>query len=204
MESATQPPAKRVAVIVAHPDDETLWAGGLLLRHPEWEVFILTLNHRTDPVRAPRFHRALERYGAAGDMGDLLDGGREGALPEGLVERTILRLLPSRAFDRIVTHSPKGEYTEHVMHDEVSDAVSRLLDDGSIRTPELWHFAYDDQGGAELPQAARDADLQLPLPEPVWQEKRSIITGIYGFAEDAWETRTTPRVEAFRALAGNG
>jgi LmbE family N-acetylglucosaminyl deacetylase len=23
------------AVIVAHPDDETLWAGGLMLMHPE-------------------------------------------------------------------------------------------------------------------------------------------------------------------------
>ena len=48
---------RRVAVIVAHPDDETLWAGGLLLAHPEWTTFIATS-----------------------------------------------------------THSPKGEYTEHIMH----------------------------------------------------------------------------------------
>jgi LmbE family N-acetylglucosaminyl deacetylase len=25
----------KCAVIVAHPDDETLWAGGLMLMHPE-------------------------------------------------------------------------------------------------------------------------------------------------------------------------
>jgi LmbE family N-acetylglucosaminyl deacetylase len=203
MESANQETLKRVAVIVAHPDDETLWAGGLLLRHPEWEVFILTMNHRTDPVRAPRFHRALAHYRAAGDMGDLLDGGREGALPEGLVERTILRLLPSHAYDRVLTHSPKGEYTEHIMHDEVSDAVSRLFADGALRAPELWQFAYDDRGGADLPRAARDADLQLPLPEADWREKRRIITDIYEFPEQAWETRTTPRVEGFRTLPGN-
>jgi len=26
--------AKTVAIIVAHPDDETLWAGGTILSHP--------------------------------------------------------------------------------------------------------------------------------------------------------------------------
>jgi len=34
---------KIVAVIVAHPDDETLWAGGLLIDHPEWDVFVACL-----------------------------------------------------------------------------------------------------------------------------------------------------------------
>ena len=32
-----------ILVVSAHPDDETLWAGGLLLSHPEWEPFIVTL-----------------------------------------------------------------------------------------------------------------------------------------------------------------
>jgi LmbE family N-acetylglucosaminyl deacetylase len=32
----------RYAVIVAHPDDEVLWAGGLMLMHPDsnWTVII--------------------------------------------------------------------------------------------------------------------------------------------------------------------
>ena len=190
----------RVAVIVAHPDDETLWAGGLLLSHPEWNTFILTLNHRTDPDRGPRFHRALDRYGAKGDMGDLRDGGREDALPEGLVEKTILQLLPAHDFDLILTHSPKGEYTEHLMHDEVSDAVSKLFADGRLDARELWQFAYNDENGASLPHAARHASWRLELPESLWLAKLKIITGIYGFGPDAWETRTTPRVEGFQPV----
>jgi LmbE family N-acetylglucosaminyl deacetylase len=29
---------KNVAIIVAHPDDETLWAGGTILNHPYWRI----------------------------------------------------------------------------------------------------------------------------------------------------------------------
>jgi LmbE family N-acetylglucosaminyl deacetylase len=33
---------KNVAIIVAHPDDETLWAGGTILNHPSWKCFIIS------------------------------------------------------------------------------------------------------------------------------------------------------------------
>jgi LmbE family N-acetylglucosaminyl deacetylase len=37
---------KSVAVIIAHPDDETLWAGGIILSHPSWLWFIeIRRNH---------------------------------------------------------------------------------------------------------------------------------------------------------------
>lgn len=31
---------KTVGIIVAHPDDETLWAGGTILQHPEWRSLL--------------------------------------------------------------------------------------------------------------------------------------------------------------------
>ena len=62
-----------VAVIVAHPDDEVLWCGGLLLSHPGWTAFVACLTRGRDPDRAPRFRRVLERLGAQGAMGDLDD-----------------------------------------------------------------------------------------------------------------------------------
>jgi LmbE family N-acetylglucosaminyl deacetylase len=34
---------KSIAVIVAHPDDETLWAGGTILEHPSNDWFIVCL-----------------------------------------------------------------------------------------------------------------------------------------------------------------
>lgn len=187
----------RMAVIVAHPDDETMWACGLLLRHQDLDLTIVALNHRTDPDRAPRFQRALARYGARGDLGDLRDGGREGELPEGQVEETILHLLPRHDFDLVLTHSPRGEYTEHKFHDEVSDAVRVLLEQGRLKANEVWHFAYDDDHARSVPHPAQNASLVLPLDEGLLKAKAEIISDIYGFGPDSWERLNLPRVEAF-------
>ncbi|WP_222539359.1 PIG-L family deacetylase [Pedobacter polysacchareus] len=46
---------KKNAVIVAHPDDETLWAVGTLLDQPEWELLILCLCRKYDPDRVAEF-----------------------------------------------------------------------------------------------------------------------------------------------------
>ena len=65
---------KRAVVIVAHPDDETLWAGGTILLNRKYRWTVVTLCRRSDPDRAPKFFRVLARLGAEGKMGDLDDG----------------------------------------------------------------------------------------------------------------------------------
>jgi len=191
--------AGRVAVIVAHPDDETLWAGGLLLGHPEWAPFIITLCRGGDPDRAPRFGRALERLQARGAMGDLDDGPDQAVLASREVQAAILALLPDREFDLLLTHGPEGEYTRHRRHEEVSLAVSALLRDQELRAGTLLQFAYEDGGGAYPPRPRADAQLRIALEDAVWVRKHTLITEVYGFGEASWEARTTPRVEGFRS-----
>src|SRR4030042_2372337 len=70
----------RCAVIVAHPDDETLWAGGFILTNPEVKWTVVTICRKSDTDRAPKFFKALEELGAAGYMGDLDDGPEQSAL----------------------------------------------------------------------------------------------------------------------------
>ncbi len=189
--------AMSVAVIVAHPDDETLWAGGLILSHPEWDWFICTLCRAGDPDRAPRFGRVLERYGARGTMADLDDAPEQEPLADELVQGTVLSLLPRRFFDLVLTHGPKGEYTRHRRHEEVSRAVALLWLEKRIQAERLWMFAYEDGGKQYLPRADARAHRTDILPEDMWQEKYRIVTGIYGFGPDTWEARTTPREEGF-------
>lgn len=188
------------AVIVAHPDDETLWAGGTILAQPEVEWFILSLCRRSDVDRAPRFARALHTLQAAGRMADLDDRPEQPPLPTEQVQQAILDCLPIGRFDLLLTHGPGGEYTRHRRHEEVCRAVVALWQAEELTARELWMFAYEDGGRRYLPRPASHADRRFVLPDNIWQAKYDLITGAYGFAPDSWEARTTPRQEAFRVF----
>ena len=187
-------------VVVAHPDDETLWAGGTMLMHPDSKWTVICLCRKSDSDRAPKFQKAMERYGAHGLMGDIDDGPEQDPLLPRLVRRTLLDLLPPLRFDLVLTHGFQGEYTSHRRHQEVGAAVMALWDRGDLSSPEVWRFAYDDGEGRHLPLAIGDADVTTMLPRYIWQEKYDLITQTYGFAEDTFEAKATPKQEAFWRL----
>ena len=188
---------KAVALIVAHPDDETLWAGGMIINHPAWMCFIVCLCRGSDKDRAPKFYRVLEILKAEGVIGDLDDGPTQNPLDENELERTILELLPAQHFDLVITHNPSGEYTKHLRHEEVSRAVIKLWNLGKIVTNELWTFAYDDSHKATYPRPIENASVFKILTKRIWNRKYSLITEIYGYDPESWEAKTTPQAEAF-------
>jgi len=189
---------ERVGVIVAHPDDETLWAGGMILTHPKWQCRVLALCRGNDPGRSYGFFKALAYLGVTGRIADLDDGPEQLPLGDAEVQEMILTLLGTEnEFDLLITHGPRGEYTRHRRHEETSKAVLALWKAGGIQTGELWRFAYEDGNKAYLPRAMDEAHVVLRLPYLIWQKKQRIITQIYAFSPDSWEARTTPEVEAF-------
>jgi LmbE family N-acetylglucosaminyl deacetylase len=188
---------KNVAVVVAHPDDEILWAGGTILTRRAWRWFVAALCRGRDPDRAPKFHRVLKYLGASGGMADLEDGPEQSPLRLRDVQDVAVSLLPAQRFDLILTHAPQGEYTRHRRHEEVSRAVLALWAQGKVQAGSVWMFAYEDGGGKYPPRARTAAHRQEVLPEALWQEKRRLITEYYGFDEGSWEARAAGSVEAF-------
>jgi len=188
---------KTVVLIVAHPDDETLWAGGTILCHPSWKWFIVCLCRGSDIDRAPKFYKALKILKSDGIMGDLDDGPDQKPLREKEVEQTILDLLPPKHFDIIISHNPSGEYTRHLRHEEVSRAVIMLWNTGKISTSELWTFAYEDGNKKYYPKSVGNASIYLTLSNRIWLKKYNIITETYGFDKNSFEAQTTPRTESF-------
>lgn len=188
---------KNVAIIVAHPDDETLWAGGTILNHPMWNCFIISVCRESDTDRAPKFYKALKEFNSGGAMGDLDDGPEQIPLDEEELKDTILYLLPEKKYDLIISHNPTGEYTRHLRHEEVSKAVINLWDNRKISTDELWTFAYEDDNKKHFPCAIKNASFYHHLSQKIWQRKYTILSEIYGFGIESWELLTTPRDEAF-------
>ncbi len=189
--------SKSVALIVAHPDDETLWAGGTIMSHPSWKCFIVCLCRGSDKDRAPKFYKALKILKSEGIMGNLDDGPDQKPLDGKEVEDAILDLLPPDHFDLVISHNPSGEYTRHIRHEETSKAVIKLWHTGKISTAELWTFAYEDGNKEYYPRPVENAPVYRTLTRRIWLRKYSIITETYGFEKNSFEAETTPRSESF-------
>lgn len=123
----------RRALVVAHPDDEALWFGGLLIAEPgDWTIICCSIP-RTDPIRAWKFFDACDVLGAKGKLLPFTEA--EPSAPLGHLER--LDLAP---FDQIVTHGIVGEYG-HAHH----VAVNRYI---AARWPEkMWAGCYGKADG---------------------------------------------------------
>ena len=189
--------SRTVAIIVAHPDDEILWAGGIILNNPQWQYFITSLCRKNDEDRSAKFYKVIKILNAQGIMGNLDDESEQKPLNAIQVEQKILDLLPNKHFDLIITHSPFGEYTKHLRHEEAGRAVITLWNKGKIATNKLWAFAYEDGNKNYFPKAIENTPYRETLKKEIWNKKYNLITETYGFEKNSWEAKTTPKTEAF-------
>lgn len=109
------------AIVVAHPDDETLWCGGLMARFPRrWTVICCSIP-RTDPIRAWKFFAACEFLGATARLLPFTEPGPDEPLGN-------LEALDLAGFDCIVTHNEVGEYGHRHHRDVHAHVLARAAD----------------------------------------------------------------------------
>jgi LmbE family N-acetylglucosaminyl deacetylase len=190
-------PYQSALVIVAHPDDEILWAGGTILSHPETRWQVTALCRRNDLDRAPRFQNILKKIGASGELGDLDDGPEQTPLRLSSVQSAVMALAGDARPDLIITHSVAGEYMRHRRHEEIGAAVLALWDADQLPSRELWTFAYRDA------HAIAEADMIYNLPPEIRDRKHRLMTDVYGFTPDSFEAKAASYTEAFWRLRPN-
>jgi hypothetical protein len=97
-------------ILVAHPDDEVLWCGGLPLRFKgDWTIICCSIPER-DPIRAYKFFEACEVLGVKPRL-----------IP--VSEKYFdISGLDISGFDHVVTHNENGEYG-HSHHKAVHQFV---------------------------------------------------------------------------------
>lgn len=190
----------KAAIIVAHPDDEVIWSGGLILQNPEWRWTVLSLSRADDPDRRPKFERVCDLLNVRGFISDLDDGNPlEPINPRREIGRRIMDCLPSVRWDLCVTHGPKGEYG-HQRHRETHNEVISLIEDGILECAELWTFAYECDSGTQCCRPEPEAEIRIVLMVEELLEKRRIVCEEYGYGEGSFEAKACISPEAFHRL----
>ena len=118
--------SRRALVVVAHPDDETVFFGGLMADHPEveWEVVCVTDGGERSQERACELDEAAQLLGVRRvhrlGFADVFDRRLD-------VDRLVRVLGEFVGFDEVYTHGPLGDYG-HPHHQDVCLAVHRAFE----------------------------------------------------------------------------
>ncbi|MCK5320415.1 PIG-L family deacetylase, partial [Candidatus Parcubacteria bacterium] len=170
---------KKVLVVIAHPDDETIWMGGTIARNKKIDWTIFSLCRASDRDRAPKFKRVCEYCGAKSIIADLDDNGKlnlEEAKQE--AKKIILKKIGFNKFDYIFTHGANGEYG-HERHIAVHLAINELIKEKKIKPKTVFYFNYVKNKKNYLES---DSDSIInKLSEKELLEKKRIVAEMYGY-----------------------
>jgi len=190
---------KKILVIVAHPDDETIWMGGTLLKNKDnWDITIISLCRKDDKDRAPKFKIVCDKLNAKCFISDLDDSEQRDfkEISKDEIIKRILQFTEVKNYDYIFTHGENGEY-RHVRHIEVHNAVIEMLNKKLLSAKKIFFFSYlkDEKNG--ICYVNENAHKLIRLKNIYFKEKMQLIQEIYGFEEKSFENKCCMNTEAF-------
>ena len=117
-------------MIVAHPDDETLWGGHALLND---DYFVVCITNGYNSIRKDEFSKVMEKTGDKGlilDYPDKIHNNRsDWEFCKDDIKADIDTILSYKTWSTIVTHNENGEYghDHHIkLHSFVNESCDKL------------------------------------------------------------------------------
>ncbi|MCK5061358.1 PIG-L family deacetylase [Candidatus Parcubacteria bacterium] len=193
---------ERALVIVAHPDDETIWMGGTILQNKNVHWTIFSLCRKSDKDREPKFCSVCKHLGAKGIITDLEDEGKldiKQTIP--LIKKYLLSKLKNKKFNYVFTHGSNGEYG-HPRHKGAHQAVKELAEKKKIITQNLLFFNYknDSQGKFSSMTFKKDSDIITKLPKNIFIKKKRLQSEVHGYKWNGIDNRMCTKEEAFKKI----
>lgn len=190
----------RALVVVAHPDDETIWMGGFILGNPKIDWTILSLCRASDADRAPKFQRVMKVLNSKGIIEDLDDENKltiKQTIP--IIKKIILKNFADKKFDLLFTHGANGEYG-HNRHKGVYLAIKELIKSGKLSAEHVLCFDYIKGAKNELPlmKAKDQAEVTFHLNNKEFAKKKKIVAEMYGYPYNGIDVNLCTNPEAFR------
>lgn len=128
---------KKNLMIVAHPDDESIFAGNLLIRDNSWEVIVVTgeSNYTRKKELSLVMDSISNRSFKCLNFRDKINESFNEDILSGKLKEIILK----KNYEKILTHNPNGEYG-HIQHKSLYDIVSKI-----VPKEKLYVFDYGER-----------------------------------------------------------
>lgn len=178
-------------LIVAHPDDETIFCGGTMLSYPNWAWTVVCMTEKAGSNRYNEFCKAMEYYKKYGVNIESYYTLEQEDINQGkILTDNDIRLwkdvIQKQAFspDITFTHNTRGEYG-HSAHKLVSESVRDT-------PPNIWEFIYPKES-----QPYKEKINKVLLSEKILKQKNDIFNSCYKSQSYLWSVLITLMPYAF-------